>query len=147
MTSSGPGPASRPAGSHRTLTVVIVALVAALLAGLIGLAAGGLGGFLVGNGSGGPGGDDRSAQNVAAACVSLENASADMPLSDQDTMTLDSPLTWELMAAGLSFQAAGAEDGVGDPLYEAGGRLVMAVQRLDIDMSNEAFDELITYCD
>ncbi|MDN6400748.1 MAG: hypothetical protein L0K01_09885, partial [Brachybacterium sp.] len=64
------------AGSHRTRALVLGEIVAALVAGLIGLAIGGLGGTLLGGtllaGGLGGGSDSRVEQNISEGCAILD---------------------------------------------------------------------------
>src|SRR5699024_5540221 len=101
-----PSASRAPRGSHRTRTVVLIAVAAAVVAGLVGLGVGGVGGALLA--SGGPGGDRRG-QDVADGCAILDRMEADLPV-EEDSVTLDEPLLFELGAAGQLFMAAGAGD-------------------------------------
>lgn len=139
MTSSPPvdPPANGPsAGTHRTRTVVLIAVAAAVVAGLVGLGLGGLGGVLLS--SGGLGGGDRTDQDIAEGCAILDRAEDDLPVQE-GSMNLEDPLIFELGAAGQLFMAAGAGDQDGEA-WRTGQELVSGMSTLDAEMINDSVE-------
>ncbi|GAA1489137.1 hypothetical protein [Brachybacterium sacelli] len=131
-TATGPS-----AGTPRTRTVVLIAVAAAVIAGLVGLGLGGLGGVLLSSGS--AGGSDTD-QDIAEGCAILERAEDQLPVSE-DSLSLEEPLLFELGAAGNLFMAAGA-GGADDELWASGSDLVTGMSMLDTDMINESIETL-----
>lgn len=142
MTSQPVDPAATgpPTGSHRTRTVVLIAVAAAVVTGLVGLGLGGLGGVLLS--SGGIGGGDRTDQDIAAGCAILDRVEDDLPV-EQGSMSLEEPLIFEVGAAGQLFMAAGA-GGTDDELWSAGSDLVSGMSTVDADRINESVRTLQT---
>lgn len=131
------------AGGHRTGTLVVVALAAALVAGLLGLGVGGVGGALLSTALGGEKGSSTE-QNVAEGCAILDRLELELPLHE-DSLALDEPLMFELGAAGNHFMAAGAGDTDGE-LWRAGSDLVAGMSRLDPQLLNDALAQLEPIC-
>lgn len=149
MTSPTPSPhPTARAGSHRTRTLVLVVIAAALVAGLIGLAIGGLGGTLLGGtllaGGLGGGSDSRVEQNISEGCAILDRLEEDLPVQE-DRFDLESPLMFELGAAGHHFMAAGAGDTSG-VLWSGGSDLVAGMNTLDVERTNEGLGALEKTC-
>lgn len=143
MTSSTPPPpASARPGTHRTRTLVLVAVAAAVVAGLLGLVIGGLGGALLSSGLGG--GGSRTDQNISEGCAILDRLEEDLPLQE-DSLDLSDPLLFELGAAGNHFMAAGAGDTDGE-LWTAGNELVAGMSRLDTDLTNQGLEDAAAIC-
>lgn len=139
-----PAAAGPSTGSHRTRTVVLIAVAAAVVAGLVGLGIGGLGGVLLS--SGGIGGGDRTDHDIAAGCAILDRVEDDLPV-EEGSISMEEPLIYELNGAGHLFIAAGA----GDPHSEtwlSGKKLVVATSMADADRTNESIQTLqTTICD
>lgn len=145
MTSSAPAPhTTARAGSHRTRTLVMVGLAAALVAGMLGLLIGGLGGTLLAAGVGGGGSGSRAGQNISEGCAILDRLEEDLPV-EEDGFDLGSPLMFELGAAGNHFMAAGAGDTDG-VLWSAGSDLVAGMSRMDVELTNEGLEALEETC-
>ena len=144
MTSPTPSPhPTARAGSHRTRTLVLVGIAAAAVAGLLGLALGGLGGTLLAGGLGG-GSDSRTDQNISEGCAILDRLEEDLPVQE-DRFDLESPLMFELGAAGHHFMAAGVGNTEG-VLWTAGSDLVAGMNRLDVELTNEGLTALEQTC-
>lgn len=144
MSSSTPPPnAPVRTGTHRTLTLVIVAIAAALVAGLLGLAVGGIGGTFLATGLGGAS-DSRVDQNISEGCAIIDRLEEDLPIED-GSFAFDNPLMFELGAAGNHFMAAGAGDPNGE-LWTAGNDLVAGTARLDSELTNGGLDQLEEIC-
>lgn len=138
-------PAPTPSRSHRTLTLVIAVLVTAMVAGLIGLGIGGLGGYLLGSPGGAASAEDRAAQNVAEGCAVLDRVGDELPV-DMESLDLNEPLIFELTAAGSSFMAVGRVDESREALTEAGAELVSGASTLNAERINESLEVLESEC-
>lgn len=145
MTSPTPSPhPTARAGTHRTRTLVLVGLAAAAVAGLLGLAVGGVGGTLLAGGIGGGSSGSRVDQNISEGCAILDRLEEQLPVVVDD-FNLESPLMFELGAAGNHFMAAGVGDTDG-VLWTAGHDLVAGTSTLDVDLTNEALTALDDTC-
>lgn len=144
MTSSTPSSRPEaPARSHRTSSLVLVGIAAALVAGLFGLVIGGLGGTLLAGGIG-IGSDSRMDQNISEGCAILDRLEEDLPVQE-DSLGLEDPLVFELGAAGHHFLAAGAGDNSG-VLWSGGSDLVAGMSRLDVELTNQGIETLEETC-
>lgn len=144
MSAPQPSPDSTArAGGHRTGTLVVVALAAALVAGLLGLGVGGAGGALLATGLDGEHGS-RAEQNIAEGCAILDRVEPDLP-ADEDSFSIEKPLLFELGAAGQHFMAADRAGSPGD-LWSAGSDLVQASATLDMQLANDALEQLEPVC-
>ncbi|MDN5899050.1 MAG: hypothetical protein L0H74_03180 [Brachybacterium sp.] len=141
-TQSTPAAATPLPRTHRTRTLVLVAAAAALVVGLIGLGIGGVGGALLSGSLGSA--DSRTDQDLADGCAILDRAEGELPLTE-DSLDVQDPLFFELVAAANLFTAAG----VGDDdlaLRTAGSELLDGMTRLNIDQVNEAIETLAPIC-
>lgn len=123
-------------GAHRTRTVVLIAVAAAVVAGLVGLGLGGLGGVLFS--SSGLGGGDRKGQDIADGCVILDRLEDDLPV-EEGAVSLEEPLLFELGAAGQLFMAAGAGDQDSEA-WLTGKELVSGTATLDMKGINDSVE-------
>lgn len=138
-------PSPSPSRRHRTLTLVIAVLVTAVVAGFIGLGAGGLGGYLLGSPSSAASSEDRAAQNIAEGCAVLDRVGDELPV-DAASLDLHEPLLFELTAAGSSFMAVGRVGESHQALAEAGSELVSGVSTLNAERVNEGLEVLEAEC-
>lgn len=143
MSSTNPSPDTAPrSGTHRTRTLVLIAVAAAAVAGVLGLLVGGVSGALLSSGLGGSG--SRTDQNVAEGCAILDRLEEELPV-EEDSVGLSDPLIFELGAAGQLFMAAGAGDPNGE-LWTIGGDLVSGMSTLDVERMNDSIEAAEEIC-
>ncbi|MFC7464382.1 hypothetical protein [Brachybacterium sp. GCM10030252] len=120
---------------------MLALLATAVVVGLLGLGVGGIGGFLLGRGGvGGP-----SDPNLAEACATLDRISGQLPI-DEDSLALDDPLVWELLAAGSHFTAAGSEPDGDEQLREIGTEVQQGISALDVELLEDATSKMQAEC-
>lgn len=125
--------------------MVVAVIVTAVVTGLIGLGAGGLGGYLLGSPGGTSSSGPRAEQNLEGGCTILERLDAELP-ADGDALDLSEPLLFELTAAGSSFMAAGRADENYEVPAETGQDLVAGASTVNIELINESVQSLQTEC-
>lgn len=141
-----PGPAAPPkAGTHRTRVLIVISLAAALVAGLIGVAIGGLGGFALSSSGIGGAGSSRAEQSAAEGCATLARVDDELPLTDE-SLNLSEPLVFELMGAAGLFMATGRADDSFVEFADAGQDLISGTNTLDMETANESIEILTREC-
>lgn len=140
---SAPTAATASPRAHRTRTLVLVAVAASLVTGLIGFGLGGLGGVLLTSGLGGSG--SRTDQNVSDGCAILDRVESELPVTD-DSLSLEDPLLFELGAAGQLFMASATTEDGDEAVQDAGRGLLSGASMLDTGQINESLEALAPLC-